>query len=180
MKRIHYNLAAAPRVNGRAFAAVVAALLLVLAALNAASAVSLSRLQRQRQLEKTEIRPVLRKMEAGRQRMQEQKRKIAAWKKARASELAFVNTLIRRKSFSFIARLDFLEKVMGPGLRLRSLHIDNDGKFRVSLTVSALAQNQLLSLYKKLLPFELAIGHENQSREGHSANLSFRMEDEKM
>jgi hypothetical protein len=178
MKRFHYNLAAAPKINGRAFAAVLAALLLALAALNVVTVVSLGRLQRQRQLEKEEVRPVLRRMESGRQRMQEQRKRIAAWKKARGGELAFANWLIRRKSFSFIARLDFLEKVMGPGLRVRSLNMANDGKFRVSLTVSAQAQNRLLALYKKLLPFELAIGHENQSPEGSSANLSFRMEDE--
>ncbi len=122
---------------------------------------------------------MLRKMEISRLQTQERRQKIAAWKKALSGELAFANSLIRRKSFSFVARLDFLEKVMGPGMRVRSLSIDNDAKFRVALTVSALAQNQLMALYKKLLPYELAIGHENQSRESYTANLSFRMEDEK-
>ena len=50
---------------------------------------------------------------------------------------------------------------------------------RMKMTVNALAQNELLGLYKKLLPYELVIGNENQTAENYQANLSFRISDEK-
>jgi hypothetical protein len=47
------------------------------------------------------------------------------------------------------------------------------------MTVNALAQNELLRLYKKLLPYDLVIGKENQTAENYQANLNFRIVDEK-
>ena len=94
-------------------------------------------------------------------------------------KLAFANFLIARKSFSFIARLDFLEKTCGAGMSVRQLSLANEPAGRVQMTVSALAQNELLRFYKKLLPYGLTIANENQMVENYQANLSFRMEDEK-
>jgi len=179
MKKIHYNLARNRKINGRAFAAILGVLLLALVALNGVTAANLVRLQRQQRLEENEIKPMARKMEINKQQMLEYRKKIAVWKKTGFRELAFANSLIQQKSFSFSARLNFLEKVLGPGIRVHSLSIANDAQGLVTLTITALAQNQLMALYKKLLPYELVIAHENQSRESYQAKLSFRMEDEK-
>ena len=179
MKKIHYNLARERKINGRAFAAILAVLLLAMVALNGVTAANLARLHKQQRLEENEIQPLARKMEINKQQMLEHKKKIAVWKKTWSRELAFANSLIQQKSFSFIARLNFLEKILGPGMRILSLSIANDAQGRVTLSITALAQNQLMALYKKLLPYELVIDHENQSRESYLAKLSFRMENEK-
>ena len=46
---------------------------------------------------------------------------IAAWKNLWRHELAAANSLIGLKSFSFTARLDFLEKTFSPGIRVLQL-----------------------------------------------------------
>jgi hypothetical protein len=64
-------------------------------------------------------------------------------------------------------------------LSVRQLSLANEPAGRVQMTVSALAQNELLRFYKKLLPYELTIANENQMAENYQANLSFRIKDEK-
>ena len=64
-------------------------------------------------------------------------------------------------------------------MRVRQLSMVNEPAGRMQMTVSALAQNELLGLYKKLLPYELVIVNENQTAENYQASLSFRIKDEK-
>jgi hypothetical protein len=104
---------------------------------------------------------------------------LAVWKKAWNQKLTFANFLIMRKHFSFISRLDFLEKVCSAGMRIRHLKIINGPAGQIQMTVNALVQNELLGLYKKLLPYELVITNENQTAENYQANLSFNIKDEK-
>jgi hypothetical protein len=179
MRRIRYNLARTPKIDRRAFALAVAVLVLAALLLNAVTFLNFSRQQRLGRLEKMASGPAAIGVEGLRQKALRQQAEIAAWKKTWGRQVAFANSLIARKSFSFVARLDFLERVCGPGLRVRQLSLLNEPAGRVQLTVSALAQNELLRFYKKLLPYELVIANENQMAENYQANLSFRMQDEK-
>ncbi len=179
MRKINYNLARTRKIDGRAFALTLGVLLLALVAFNAVTLFNLGRLQRQHRAEKKDTRFIVQKMASMKQKTLARQNQIAAWKKTWARRLDFANALIGRKRFSFIARLDFLEKACGPGTLVRQLGIVNEPAGRVQMTVSALAQNQLLQLYKKLLPYELAIASENQSAESYLARLSFRISDEK-
>ncbi len=179
MRKINYNLAASRKIDGRAFAVTVTVLVLALAMLNAVTIFNLTRLQGQNRAEEKEIGSVARKTAVLQQRILEQQSKIAAWKKKLNRQLTFANALITRKCFSFIARLDFLEKTIGDGMRIRQLSLVNEPAGRIVMVVSALAQDELMRLYKKLLPYQLVIANENQSEENYQAKLSFRMEDEK-
>jgi hypothetical protein len=179
MRKINYNLAGTRKIDGRAFALTLGALLLALVMLNAVTVFNLARLKGQSRAEKNGIGSLAKKSAAMDQRMLKQRNKIAIWKKTWNRPLAFANSLITRKSFSFDARLDFLERVCGAGIRVRQLGIVNEPAGRITMAVSAMAQNDLMALYKKLLPYKLVISRENQSAENYQANLSLRMEDEK-
>jgi len=179
MRRITYNLASDRKIDRRAFSLVLGALALALVVLNAATVFNLSRLGRPDSAVEQEIGSLSRKMAALQQTELERQQQIAAWKKTWNRQLALANALIARKRFSFVARLDFVEKVCGPGTSVRHLAMANEAAGKLSLAVSALAQNQLMGLYKKLLPYKLVIANENQADESYHANLSFRMEDEK-
>ncbi|HSQ35959.1 MAG TPA: hypothetical protein VLQ89_08210 [Candidatus Binatia bacterium] len=178
MKRIDYNLARQPKIDGRRFAVSLGVLLLALVVLNAVTVLNLTRLQRQARLENRDHRSIWRKMTDLDAQTRARQEQIAAWKKTRERSLAFANSLIARKSFSFIARLDFLEKACGAGTLVRQLAIVTEPAGRVQMTVSALAQPPLLRLYKRLLPYQLAIASENQTAESTQARLSFRISDE--
>jgi hypothetical protein len=179
MRKINYNLAGARKIDARAFALTVAVLFLAMVLFNAVTIFNLARQQRQSREEKKETRFIAQKLAGLNQQAVQQQEEIAVWKKTWNQKLAFANYLIERKCFSFIARLNFLEKICSPGMLIRQLSIVNEPAGRMQMNINALAQNQLLGLYKKLLPYELVIANENQTAENYQANLSFRIKDEK-
>ncbi len=87
------------------------------------------------------------------------------------------NVLIERKSYSFVGRLDFLEHVAGPGIRLRSLSLVNQRGDRVSLALSARSLPELFAVYKKLSAYGLAIASETQTPDEYLVQLSFSAPD---
>ena len=178
MRKIKYNLAGTRKIDTRDFALTLAVLALAVVLLNAVTLFNLARQHGQRRAEKSEIRFAALKLESMQQKTLRRQAEIAAWKKTWERKLAFDNFLIGRKSFSFIARLNFLENILSAGMRVRQLSIANETAGRMKLIVSALAQNELLEFYKKLLPYELVIANENQMAENFQAKLSFRMKDE--
>ena len=179
MRKINYNLAGTRKIDVRAFALSLAILLLAVVLFNGITIFNLARQQRQSREEKKEIKFIAQKLERMNQKILKQQQKIDVWKKTWDQKLAFANVLIERKCFSFIFRLDFLEKVCSSGMRIRQLSIVNEPAGRVQMTIDALVQNELLGLYKKLLPYELVIANENQTAENYQANLSLSIKDEK-
>ena len=180
MKKLPYNLAQARQVNGRAFAlrasllALAALLLGVLAVANLAGRSGRDRLDRaQDSAGKRQLAEMAR--ESGRLR-----REIAAWKKSLEAELAQANALIVRKSFSFIAQLDLLEKSSSPGIRVRQLTLENDASGRIVAAISARSLKELFALYRKLAANELVIASETQTQEEYRVNLSFKVPHEKL
>jgi hypothetical protein len=179
MRKINYNLAGTRKIDRRAFALNLGVLLLALVLLNAATISNLARLQSQSRAEKKEIGSLAKKMSVMNQRTVQRQDKIAVLQKTWNQQLAFANSLIMRKCFSFVARLNFLERICGDGIIVRQLGIANEAEGRITMAVNALSQKELIVLYKKLLPYKLGIASETQSVENYQANLSFRMEDEK-
>lgn len=106
------------------------------------------------------------------------RREIEAWKKEHGRRLAAANRLIARKSFSFVSRLDFLEKAAGPGIRVRTLALENKPAARIQLAVSARSLPALFAFYKKLSPHELAIDNETQTQDEYLVKLSVKFPDE--
>lgn len=180
MKKLPYNLARVRPVNGRAFAlraallVLLALLLAALAATNLAARRSLERLDRaaagpgQRQRAEMD-------METPRLRLE-----IEARKKSLGPELAAANSLLTRKSFSFVARLDFLEAVSNPGVRVRQLSLANQAGGRVVLSIDSGTLKELFALYKKLAPYELVISRETQTQGQYLVDLSFKVPNEKL
>jgi hypothetical protein len=179
MRKIHYNLAGTRKIDSRAFALILALLVLATLLFSAGTYFNLSRQRQQEGIEKKAFGPIALRLAGLERRTRQQQTEIAAWKKTWEKKLAFANWLIARTSFSFIARLDFLEKACGAGMSVCQLSLANEPAGPVQMTVSALAQNELLRFYKKLLPYELTIANENQMAENYQANLSFRIKDEK-
>jgi hypothetical protein len=179
MKKLNYNLAQARQVNGRAFALRAALLVLAALLLSSLAASHLAGRSGQARLEREEAGAGQRRLaeighESGRLR-----REITAWKKSLGAELAMANSLIQRKSFSFIAQLDFLEKASSPGIRVRRLSLENDASGRIVMTIGSQSLKELFALYKKLAHYELVIASENQAGGEYLVNLSFKVPNEK-
>lgn len=180
MKTITYNLAATRKVNGRSFA--VRAAILALAALVFAS-IALSNWNRLR----AQGRAAASKTGATGQRLSEMKnessrlnKQITTLKKSLTGELKEANNLIRRKSFSFLSRLDFLEKNFSPGIRILHLTLANDEDGRIVMTITAQSLKELFALYKKLAPYGLVITNETQTHEEYQVKLNFKVKNEQI
>lgn len=178
MKKIAYNLASDRRVDTRAFAWRAGVLALSALFLGGLAATNLAR---QVRMDRSAGGSSLR--EEGRsERMREASRllevEIAAWEKKWSAQLAAANRLIERQRFSFVARLDLLEKVFRPGLSIRRIRMANETIGQVALTVSAQTLRDLFAFYKRLAPYHLAISDEVQAKGEYLVNMSFRIPDE--
>ena len=181
MIKITYNLAATRRIKGWSFAFRAALLVLAIAALSAVTIINLGRQLQRNQAEKNESGSIGRQISEMQNRSLLQTREIAAWKKSRSKELAAANALIERKVFSFVARLDFLERISNPGIRIRHVTLVNESAGRISMSISARSLKELFALYKELAPYELVIANENQtSDDEYQANLNFKISNEKI
>ncbi|MCU0236909.1 MAG: hypothetical protein MUC72_07475 [Acidobacteria bacterium] len=180
MKKLNYNLARDRQVNAGAFALRAALLALAALLLGALALGNLAGRSQQDRLEREEAGAGKRLLaEMGRESTR-LRREIAAWKKSLATELAMANSLIQRKSFSFIARLDLLESVSSQGIRVRQLTLNNSVSGRIVMAISARSLRELFALYRKLAPYELVIASETQAQGEYLVNLSFKVPDENL
>jgi len=180
MRKLPYNLARVRPVNGRAFA-LRAALLALLALLFAAlAATQLAARRSQARLDRAAAGPGQPQRAAMDQETPLLRQEIAARKKSLGPELAAADSLIARKSFSFVARLDFLEAVSNPGVRVRQLSLANQANGRVVMSIGAGTLKELFALYKKLAPYELVISRETQTEGQYLVDLSFSIPNEKL
>jgi hypothetical protein len=180
MRKIRYNLATRPRPNVRAFAGGAACLLLASLALGAIATANLARQRGIRLRERSETGMITGRTDEMNREMRRMRKEIEAWKQQWGRELAADNRLIARKSFSFVSRLDFLEKAFTPGIRILRLSMSNEAAGRIGMVLSARSLRELFALYKKLAPHGLAISNETQNQDEYQVSLSFVLHDEKI
>ncbi len=180
MKKITYNLAAARKVHGLAFAVRAGALALAALVL---CIIAIGNLASQREQKRTAAgKPGVTEQRLNEMRNESRrwKNEIASWGKTLAPELKEANALIEHKSFSFVSRLDFLERKFSPGIHILKLILVNNNEGRVSMTITAQSLKELFALYKELAPYELVINNETQTREEYQVRLQFKITNEKI
>jgi len=180
MKKIRYNLAARPQVNVRVFAGGAACLLLASLALGVIAAANLARQHGIRLREKSERGMIAGRIDEMNRESRRMQGELDDWKKKLGPELAAANRLIERKSFSFVSRLDFLERAFTPGIRILQISLANEATGRISMVLSARSLKELFGLYKKLAPHDLVITSETQTQDEYQVNLNFAIHDEKI
>lgn len=92
--------------------------------------------------------------------------------------IKFVNSLISRKTFSFIKRLNLIEKILPNEAYLKSLYIKYGSKNRIIVKVDTNSFNELLSVYKKFSKLELNYGKETIKNGKFSSIMSIIIRDE--
>lgn len=180
MKKISYNLARGRRISPRPFALRAGVLLLAALLLGGLTVANLIRLGARTRVEKSESGLLASRLDEMKRLDARYRREIAAAQDAWKNELATANFLIARKSFSFVARLDFLERMFSPGIRIRQLALVNEAAGPVAMTISAQSLKELFALYKKLAPYDLAISSETQSQDEYQVNLHCKVSNEKI
>ena len=141
---------------------------------------NLARLGKETRVEKSESGRLASRLDEMNRLDAQRRQEIAVLQGAWKNELAKANFLIARKSFSFVARLDFLERTFSPGIRIRQLALLNDAAGSLDMTINAQSLKDLFALYKKLAPFDLAISSETQSQDEYQVNLLCKISNEKI
>jgi hypothetical protein len=157
---IPYNLARHPQLDRRRFALRLAVLLLAAAALNLLALRQLERVAaRNRQL------PALRADARELPRLQGEARRletdIAGDKRRWEGRVKWSNDLIERKTFDYLGRLDFLERLLPDGVQVTALTLSNRSHRVIALTVATPSFPQLLELYRRLAPYKPVISNES-------------------
>ncbi len=180
MNKLAYNLARSPQVDRLRFALRAALLFLLAVLLGILAAANLAEWGGRARRDVEEAGTGRRQLQTLAAESSRLRREIETWKKSRGGQLAQANSLIARKSFSFVSRLDFLENAASPGIRVRNLTLENKRSARIRASISTRTLPELFALYKKLAPNELAIASETQTQDEYLVNLSFRMPDEEI
>jgi hypothetical protein len=180
MKKINYNLARGRKIDPGAFAWRAGLLLLASLLLGGLTVANLLRLHEKNRMEKSETGLLASRLEEMDRLGARRRQEIADRKNIWQNELAAANRLIERKSFSFVARLDFLERTFSPGIRIRQLSVVNEAAGPLAMTISAQSLKELFALYKKLAPYGLAISSETQSLNEYQVNLLCKISNEKI
>jgi hypothetical protein len=180
MRKIRYNLAAKPQVNVRAFAGGAVFLALASLALGGVAAANLARRHGVLLREKSETGMIAGRVDEMNREGRRMRNEIDVWRKKWGAELAAANRLIERKSFSFVSRLDFLEKAFTPGIRIVHISLANEEAGRISMLLTAQSLKELFGLYKKLAPYDLVITSETQTQDEYQVHLNFNIHHEKI
>ena len=92
--------------------------------------------------------------------------------------IKFINSLIHKKTFPFLHRLDVLEKLMPNEAYLKSIMIKYGSKNRIILNVETNTFNTLLEVYKVFGKLDLKFGKETAKAGKYLNTMSLVMKDE--
>ncbi len=106
------------------------------------------------------------------------KKEITKNKSKWEPRIKFINSLIHKKTFPFLKRLDILEKLMPDEAYLNSITIKYGSKNRIKMTVEANFKT-LLEVYKKFGKLNLTtFGNETEKDGKYISTMSLVIEDE--
>ncbi|MDY0297142.1 MAG: hypothetical protein RB296_07480 [Acidobacteriota bacterium] len=176
MKRLDLNMAVSPRLDWLRFCALVLLFLSAAALLIWHGTRSLTRpdgldVEQRRELQS------LREAEKGfAADMESVSGKIRGLKQQWEPRVRFANALIARKSFSFVTRLDLLEKLLSANVFLQRLTIDQGNPQRLEMEIVAPSFNDLIDAYRQLAAHQLEVKSEIKDPAGqYRVSLNMRV-----
>jgi hypothetical protein len=174
---IPYNLARRPRLDSRRFALRLALLLAVMAALNLLAVRQLARVTA-RNLQMPDLRTRVRALPRLQSEALQLEQAIAQDKQRWGARVKWSNDLIGRKTFDYLGRLDFLERLLPDGVQVAGLVLNGNSRRTIALTVATPSFTQLLELYRRLAPYRPVITNESNVQGTYQVMLRVEYPDE--
>lgn len=177
IRRYPYNLARRPRLDVRRYALRLALLLAAIAAFTL-----LANLQFSRSAKATDRFPELvdnaRTLQQLQQEATQLQTAIKGEKKRWSTHVKWINDLIQRKTYPYLSRLDFLERIMPDGVQVMNLTLSTAPGNALTLTAATTSFPQLLELYHRLSPYHLVINSETHAQGTFQVRLKLEYADE--
>lgn len=106
------------------------------------------------------------------------RRTLGAERRKWQKSVQTANSLLRQKTFSFIEKLDFIEKLMIDEAWIQRLTINNDRKAPLDIQVMSSSFEALMRQYEKFIPHTLVIRNESERSGLLQADLQLNPEND--
>jgi hypothetical protein len=179
MKKIKYNIADNKKIDQLKFASISILIIVVAALLFFYGIYNIKSVNQSKQDKLEEMNGFKVRLSDVVQKTDEYNRKIKKIKKVWKSKVNLSNNLINKKSFSFIQRLNKLEKLLPVGAFISTIAMKNNPKAVVQLNVVSSSFPNLVEVYKQFAAYNLHITRESISDGIYKANLNVTLTDEK-
>lgn len=176
--KIRYNIANKRKIDYFKFILISAVLVVLSVMFIVVSLNQLAAAARQFQEEKDELRAYQEKIEGINERNEQLKQEIQKIKKKWGKKRRFLNALIDDRLFSYIPKLDKLEKLLPAGVFISSITLSTKGNDNVELGIGAVSAQKLLEAYKTFLKYNMVISNETESSGLFKATIRIRLKNE--
>ena len=179
MRYLNYNIAENKKVDVGKFAILSVAFVVVSLLFFLLAGNSLWKNRQDRQKDIQELGDIRAKLQEIQQKSQNYNEEIEAIQSQWKRQVRFANTLVDKKMFSMVERLDLLESVLPVGVSLNRLNLGNDKKSRITIAVIAQTFPKLVEAYKSFARYNLSVKNEVEAEGNYRANMTIFMKNEK-
>jgi len=177
--KLRYNIATHKKINRVKYTLSFLTLAIFALAFITVGITSLNNTRDRFQLEKKLLREYEEKIEKRNRNEENLKIQIDNIKNQWAKTISFVNSLIERKTFPYLARYDFIEERIPEGAFVTRIRLTTENKSAIQFNVSSISKEKLIEAYRVFLKYDLAIQAETQSEGLEKASLEIKIKDEK-
>ena len=180
MKKIKYNIATGKKIQLGRFLFLIGAVWILAIMFFAIGLNQISSKSKQGRTEAKELNILKRKLSDVSEMTGDYHKKIDHLKRGWGKKIGFSNSLINRKSFSYITVLNQLEERLLPDMFVSSMRISSDSQSSIHVEVVATTFKKMGEFYDKFPPKNLNINKESLEPNGLvRASLSIGLADEK-
>jgi hypothetical protein len=179
MKNLNYNIAENKKVDVGKFAAMCTAFIVVSLLFFLLAGNSLWKNRQDRQKDIQELGDIKTKLQDINQKSQEYNREIEEIQLQWKRQVRFANSLVERKTYSMIEKLNILEGSLPAGVNISRLNLGSETKSSVTITVMAQTFQKLVEAYKNFARYNLNVKNENMVEGIYRANMTIFIKNEK-
>ncbi|NIM13555.1 MAG: hypothetical protein GTO45_15690 [Candidatus Aminicenantes bacterium] len=179
--RIRYNIADNRKVDYLKFSLTALIILMISALLIFVGVVNLSTTGMRFKNEKALLRASKARSDQKEKQKKNYENNIKQIKRQWNKRIKFANTLIDRKLFPFLERLDQLEELLPGGAFITKINLGVEAGSTVKVNIAAVSANKLTEAYKAFLDNDDITIQKEEEKEGlHRASLVIKLQKKKL
>ena len=179
MRNLNYNIAENKKVDVGKFSLIAAAFIVVSLLFFLLAGNSLWKNRQHRQKDIQELSQINEKLEEIQRKSQDYNREISEIQTEWKSQVRFANSLVEKKTFSFVERLNILEDSLPAGVFISRLSLGSESKSKIQITVMTQTFQKLVETYKNFAQFNLNVKNEVEAEGNYRANMTIFIKNEK-
>lgn len=176
--KIRYNIADQKKISYVKFFFITLILLVVSLVLIVAGVSRLSANAKQFRNDREKLQALKDKNDSIKKRESQQNIEMAKTKSKWGKKLLFLNRLIDDKIFSYLDKLDKLEKLLPEGVFVQSINLNPKSNERIQMTIAAVSYQKLLESYKVFFRYNMVVQNQSEANGLFEASIIIRLKNE--